>query len=103
MAASPDKIHLDAAPGGTYGPPLYAQPGPPADYQPQASHAPQSHANIGESYRNGLFAQCAQGIHQPSKKYGVFGIIVAVVCFPCGLIALFVDVERKCDRCGIAM
>ncbi|KAJ7788036.1 hypothetical protein B0H14DRAFT_3504672 [Mycena olivaceomarginata] len=60
-----------------------------------------SAAQIGENFRGQLFAQCAQGIHQPTTKYGVFGIITAVVCFPCGLIALCIDVERKCDRCGI--
>ncbi|KAJ6529433.1 hypothetical protein DFH09DRAFT_1185103 [Mycena vulgaris] len=90
----------------------YAQP-PPQGYaqQPMAQgYAPQpqlqtqlSAAQIGENFRGQLFAQCAQGIHQPTTKYGVFGIITAVVCFPCGLIALFIDVERKCDRCGIKL
>ncbi|KAJ7766439.1 hypothetical protein B0H14DRAFT_3510039 [Mycena olivaceomarginata] len=78
--------------------------------QPQASQftfqrlqTQLSAAQIGENFRGQLFAQCAQGIHQPTTKYGVFGIITAVVCFPCGLIALFIDVERKCDRCRIKL
>ncbi|KAJ7905593.1 hypothetical protein B0H14DRAFT_2660815 [Mycena olivaceomarginata] len=58
---------------------------------------------VGEQYRAQLYAQCAQGIHQPTTKYGVFGIITAVVCFPIGLICLFVDTEQKCDRCGIKL
>ncbi|KAJ6521057.1 hypothetical protein DFH09DRAFT_1331410 [Mycena vulgaris] len=54
-----------------------------------------SAVQIGENFRGqpfssaAVFAQCAHGIHQSTTKYGVFGIITAVVCFPCGLIALF--------------
>ncbi|KAJ7330295.1 hypothetical protein DFH08DRAFT_882337 [Mycena albidolilacea] len=80
----------------------YAQQ--PQGYAPQPQLQTQlSAAQIGENFRGQLFAQCAQGIHQPTTKYGVFGIITAIVCFPCGLIALFIDVERKCDRCGIKL
>lgn len=35
-----------------------------------------------------VFAMCAAGNHDVTTKYGVFGIIMAVVCFPCGLICL---------------
>ena len=70
---------------------------------------------------------CAAGQHDPTKKYGVCGIITAIVCFPCGLICpLYVstisptraltlmtspltvivpasstDVEKRCVRCGV--
>ncbi|KAJ6596982.1 hypothetical protein DFH09DRAFT_107961 [Mycena vulgaris] len=84
----------------------YAQP-PPQGYapqpQPQSYPSQQSAAQVGEQYRAQLFAQCAQGIHQPTTKYGVCGIITAVICFPIGLICLFIDTEQKCDRCGIKL
>ncbi|KAF7338226.1 hypothetical protein MVEN_02047800 [Mycena venus] len=113
------------------GPPMYSgPPGPPqhqGSYQqpPQSFQQPQGYApqqqgyaphptpqthpsqmsaqQVGEQYRAQLFAQCAQGIHQPTTKYGVCGIITAVVCFPIGLICLFIDTEQKCDRCGIKL
>ena len=36
-----------------------------------------------------VFALCAQGQHDVTNKYGVVGIILAIVCFPCGLFALW--------------
>jgi peptidoglycan/LPS O-acetylase OafA/YrhL len=67
-----------------------------------------------------VFARCAQGIHEPTTKYGICGIITAVVCFPIGLICLLyvsppllpvlvvilprsTDTEQKCARCGIKL
>ncbi|KAJ6502464.1 hypothetical protein C8R45DRAFT_1210012 [Mycena sanguinolenta] len=86
---------------------------PPQGYAPQqGGYAPQpmpqfpnqmSAQQMGDQYRAQLFAQCAQGIHQPTTKYGICGIITAVVCFPIGLICLFTDTEQKCDRCGIKL
>ncbi|KAJ7109465.1 hypothetical protein C8R44DRAFT_802597 [Mycena epipterygia] len=111
-------------PASAPGPPVYTPPAaspanyqhvPPQGYapQPQQGYAPQpqpqthpsqrSAAQVGEDYRAQLFAQCAQGIHQPTTKYGICGIITAVVCFPIGLICLFTDTEQKCDRCGIKL
>ncbi|KAJ7774930.1 hypothetical protein B0H16DRAFT_79937 [Mycena metata] len=75
----------------------------PGQPQPQSYPSQQSAAQVGEAYRAQLFAQCAQGIHQPSTKYGICGIITAVVFFPIGLICLFTDTEQKCDRCGIKL
>jgi len=69
----------------------------PVDPQAQAAAA----AMAGQQYRDGLLAQCAQGIHQRTTSYGMVGIIMAIACFPCGLIALFLDVENKCARCGV--
>ncbi|TRM56233.1 hypothetical protein BD626DRAFT_414471 [Schizophyllum amplum] len=70
---------------------------PPAP-QPQPDAA-----QLGEQYRAELFARCAQGVHDPTTKYGMCGIITAVLCFPCGLICLFSDAEQRCDRCGVKL
>ncbi|KAJ6547655.1 hypothetical protein B0H19DRAFT_278208 [Mycena capillaripes] len=121
-ASSDNKTTLEYNPAAQpQGPPGYAPPaGPPAGYQqpPPQGYAPQGYApqpqpqsypsqrsaaQVGEEYRAQLFAQCAQGIHQPTTKYGICGIITAVVCFPIGLICLFTDTEQKCDRCGIKL
>ncbi|KAJ6623560.1 hypothetical protein B0H10DRAFT_2010503 [Mycena sp. CBHHK59/15] len=126
-SASSDKTTLAyQPPNPAPGPPLYTppagppqgyqQPPPPQGYAPQASspgYAPQpqpqahpsqrSAAQIGEEYRAQLYAQCAQGIHQPTTKYGLCGLICAIVFFPIGLICLFTDTEQKCDRCGIKL
>ncbi|KAF7323057.1 hypothetical protein HMN09_00085700 [Mycena chlorophos] len=79
---------------------------PPQGYAPQQQYTPQAQLTpqqLGEQYRANLFAACAQGHHSPSTKFGVFGIIMAVVCFPCGLICLFSDTEQRCDRCGVKL
>uniref|UniRef100_D8PT71 Uncharacterized protein n=1 Tax=Schizophyllum commune (strain H4-8 / FGSC 9210) TaxID=578458 RepID=D8PT71_SCHCM len=83
-------------------PPAYPQP---QGQQPVHLHPPppqqMTAAQVGEQYRAELFAQCAQGVHDPKTKYGVCGIITAVLCFPCGLICLFLDTEKRCARCGV--
>ncbi|KAI0632218.1 hypothetical protein C8Q77DRAFT_1158880 [Trametes polyzona] len=58
-------------------------------------------AAIGRDYQEKLLAQCAAGNHDVTKKYGVCGIITAILCFPCGLICLCTDVEKRCVRCGV--
>ncbi|KAK7467216.1 hypothetical protein VKT23_004274 [Stygiomarasmius scandens] len=89
--------------------PAYTSPYPPQgqsypqDQPVNTQPPPMSNAQLGDQYRSALFAQCAQGIHQPETKYGVCGIITAVVCFPCGLICLFSDTEKKCSRCGVIL
>ncbi|KAJ7463985.1 hypothetical protein FB451DRAFT_1561923, partial [Mycena latifolia] len=97
-------------PPGTYTPP----PGPPAGYQqqghyaqpPPQGYAPQPQMNVivqpGMSYSAQMFAQCEQGNHQMKTKYGMFGLITAIACFPCGILALFIDNEQKCERCGFS-
>ncbi|KAF7763663.1 hypothetical protein Agabi119p4_8200 [Agaricus bisporus var. burnettii] len=45
-------------------------------------------------------ALCQQGHHDITTSYGPCGIITAVCCFPIGLLALLVDVEKRCTRCG---
>ncbi|KAJ7632707.1 hypothetical protein FB45DRAFT_512507 [Roridomyces roridus] len=76
-------------------------------YKPPQSQAPQtqplSTAQIGEQYRAELFAKCAAGAHEPRTRFGVCGIITGVLLFPIGLICLFADSERKCDRCGVKL
>ncbi|PWN91532.1 hypothetical protein FA10DRAFT_265381 [Acaromyces ingoldii] len=54
----------------------------------------------GAAYQQQLMAQCARGNHSYDTKFGVVGIIVAVCCFPCGLIALCIDKKEVCTRCG---
>ncbi len=36
-----------------------------------------------------VLARCAHGQHDPETKYGIVGILCAVLCFPCGLICLW--------------
>lgn len=84
-------------------PQQYMQGQPQVLQPPPMQQMPKSDAQIGEEYRAGLFARCAQGVHEPTTKYGVCGIITAVVCFPIGLICLFMDTEQKCARCGIRL
>ena len=38
--------------------------------------------------RDIVLARCAHGEHDPQNKYGICGIITALVCFPIGLICL---------------
>ncbi|THU83143.1 hypothetical protein K435DRAFT_690119 [Dendrothele bispora CBS 962.96] len=71
--------------------------------RPQPPQQEKSAAQIGEEYRAALFAQCAQGRHSPKTTYGPCGIITAIICFPFGLICLFSDTEKKCDRCGVQL
>ncbi|KAF8921193.1 hypothetical protein CPB85DRAFT_1269775 [Mucidula mucida] len=60
--------------------PVHMQP----PQQATKSAAPKTPAQIGEEYRAALFAQCAQGIHQPKTSYGH-------------------GHEQKCDRCGVKL
>ncbi|KAL1701386.1 hypothetical protein EV121DRAFT_294292 [Schizophyllum commune] len=88
-------------PSSGYGmPPAYPQPQEQSHLHPPPPQQ-MSAAQVGEQYRAELLAQCAQGIHDPQRKYGVCGIITAVLCFPCGLICLFSDAEKRCTRCGV--
>ncbi|PWO01201.1 hypothetical protein FA09DRAFT_327161 [Tilletiopsis washingtonensis] len=48
-------------------------------------------------------AQCARGNHQLETKYGIVGILIAVICCPCGLIALCIDRKKVCTRCGVVV
>ncbi|KAF5377050.1 hypothetical protein D9757_007702 [Collybiopsis confluens] len=54
---------------------------PPIAMTPQASQ-PQntmSAAEMGQNYQAQLFAMCAQGIHDPRTKYGMFFILFKVL------------------------
>ncbi|PPQ99270.1 hypothetical protein CVT24_009315 [Panaeolus cyanescens] len=99
--------------------PPYPQGAPPQQFAPQGAppqggypvqgapgqvpYNPQMAMAAGQNYANQLFALCAQGQHERVTKYGMFGIIMAVMCFPCGLICLFTDTEERCGRCGILL
>ncbi|TBU29941.1 hypothetical protein BD311DRAFT_755492 [Dichomitus squalens] len=75
--------------------------GGPVGPQPGYPPASTMNASPGTQYQQQLFAMCAQGNHDATTKYGVVGIILAVVCFPCGLFALLCDREKRCVRCGV--
>ncbi|KAI1790166.1 hypothetical protein LXA43DRAFT_891576 [Ganoderma leucocontextum] len=85
-------------------PQLYPSPGVYA----QGSIGPQSGFQTapvymmgpGVQYQQQLYAMCASGNHDVTTKYGMVGILTAVFCFPIGLLALLVDKERRCVRCG---
>ncbi|KAF9444673.1 hypothetical protein P691DRAFT_325177 [Macrolepiota fuliginosa MF-IS2] len=49
---------------------------------------------------DGEKAPCQEGKHEFKTKHGVMGIIMAVACFPCGLICFSRDKEDVCVRCG---
>ncbi|KAI0347186.1 hypothetical protein BDW22DRAFT_503019 [Trametopsis cervina] len=55
----------------------------------------------GVQYQEQLMERCARGEHDPETKYGTLGIILAIVCFPCGLICLCSDKKKRCVRCGV--
>ncbi|KAK0210925.1 hypothetical protein DFS33DRAFT_1378901 [Desarmillaria ectypa] len=103
----PEPQYQSPQPPPEYGGSMYAgQPQPPLPQQQSSNmqppqQAPQrTPAQIGDEYRSALYAQCAAGVHDPTTKFGICGIITAVICFPIGLICLFMDTEQKCDRCG---
>ncbi|KAH8104755.1 hypothetical protein BXZ70DRAFT_614152 [Cristinia sonorae] len=54
----------------------------------------------GSQFQQELWARCARGDHDYETKYGIGGIILGILFFPIGLICLFMDVEKKCTRCG---
>lgn len=70
--------------------------------QPQATRG-MSEAELGRQYQQQLYARCARGDHEVETKHGAMGIICAVFLFPIGLLCLFMDVKRKCTRCGIEL
>ncbi|KAI0789687.1 hypothetical protein C8Q75DRAFT_733495 [Abortiporus biennis] len=83
--------------------------------QPQMTGGgiPQQERNVGSQFQNeygmvradsligSVYARCARGDHDVVKKYGPCGIITAIFCFPIGLIALCIDYEERCARCGV--
>ncbi|KAL1676972.1 hypothetical protein EV122DRAFT_279542 [Schizophyllum commune] len=75
--------------------PAAAYDTPPAYPQPQGQQPLHLHPPPPQQMT------AAQGVHDPKTKYGVCGIITAVLCFPCGLICLFSDTEQRCTRCGV--
>ncbi|KAI0087892.1 hypothetical protein BDY19DRAFT_953707 [Irpex rosettiformis] len=86
---------------GAAGPSRVQTVSPGIQQQPRAMMPMNLEAQIGSQYQQELFARCARGDHVVDTKYGPCGIITAVICFPIGLIALFVDREKKCSRCGV--
>ncbi|KAF9539248.1 hypothetical protein CPC08DRAFT_594992, partial [Agrocybe pediades] len=66
-------------------------------------YAGQDAAAAGNQYRAEIFARCARGEHQVGRKYGTFGVIMALACFPIGLICLFTDSQKVCSQCGVTI
>ena len=72
---------------------------------PKPLSVPTSKINVGRSCgafanealieSSAVLAQCARGQHQVTKKYGVCGIICAVLLFPCGLLCLLYVIRRN--------
>jgi len=44
-----------------------------------------------------------QGGHVPSTRYGVLGILAAIVWFPVGIACCLLDRRVKCARCGLTI
>ncbi|KAF8331016.1 uncharacterized protein EI90DRAFT_3058212 [Cantharellus anzutake] len=56
---------------------------------------------IGRDYQALILAKCARGNHDYATSYGMAGILASIFCFPCGLIGLCLDRDKKCVRCGV--
>ncbi|KAH7871563.1 uncharacterized protein C8R40DRAFT_1120987 [Lentinula edodes] len=42
--------------------------------------------------------------HNQKTKYGICGILTAILCFPCGLMFIVSsDRKKRCARCNIAL
>ncbi|CAL1712646.1 unnamed protein product [Somion occarium] len=76
--------------------------GPQPQFPPGSMQQMQMDAQIGAQYQQQLYAKCARGDHDVVTKFGVCGIITAVILFPIGLVCLFfsLDTDKKCARCG---
>nr|VWO95080.1 Zn(2)-C6 fungal-type domain-containing protein [Ganoderma boninense] len=75
--------------------PNMGQGGPQGPIGPQSGYPPAGPTpamNPGMQYQQQWQPRC--------DKYGMAGIITAIVCFPCGLLALLCDQEKRCVRCG---
>ncbi|KZT72091.1 hypothetical protein DAEQUDRAFT_723258 [Daedalea quercina L-15889] len=44
-----------------------------------------------------------QGGHVPSTRYGILGIIAAIIWFPLGVGCCLLDRRVKCARCGLTL
>ncbi|KAF8066881.1 hypothetical protein FPV67DRAFT_1213280 [Lyophyllum atratum] len=73
---------------------------PQSAWMPSQPTQEMSAPALGEQYRAAQFARCAQGNHSRKTKYGVCGIITAVILFPFGLVCLFLDKDEVCTICG---
>jgi len=77
----------------------YAQDSLRSHTQPQPIIIAPTAAQIGDHYRAEMYAQCARGQHQRKVTYGVCGIIIAIILFPIGLLAMLADRREECTRC----
>lgn len=84
-------------------PPAQPVNSPPPGNAPPMLYVQNNAASVGDQFRQELFARCARGDHDVETRYGPCGIITAILCFPIGLICLFIDTEKKCSRCGTVL
>jgi len=108
--SSPPPVHIIAPdnPGHSHGRRTphqeYFSPQQPYPLNPNIQQPPynvsEAELQRGRDYQAMLLAKCAEGLHDYSTSYGIVGILSAVICFPCGIVGLFIDQERKCVRCG---
>ncbi|KAJ8475102.1 hypothetical protein ONZ45_g15720 [Pleurotus djamor] len=107
QAATSSQYPTASTPQHSYPPPGTQSPygyepnpsSPPRGYpQPQSSPYPSSFperspmdrdVELGRQYQAAMYARCAQGMHDPTTKYGACGIIAAILLFPIGLIFLW--------------
>jgi hypothetical protein len=93
-----EKVIMNFSPPPAY--PATPYPVSPSEPVPEPVPQPSSAAQLGEQYRSErmslpcsiisslnanivtVFANCAKGIHEPRRKYGVFGIVTAAVSRP---------------------
>ena len=84
--------------------------GPPTVQQPRFMPPPTIHHYInprtGERVASLLPPNhpemvCLQaGMHEPQTKFGIFGILAAIVWFPFGIGLCILDRQVRCERCG---
>ncbi|GLB34875.1 putative uncharacterized conserved protein (DUF2367) [Lyophyllum shimeji] len=48
----------------------------------------------------GTLEPCVQGHHDTTLRFGLCGILMAIIFFPVGLLCLCLDTRRVCVRCG---
>ncbi|KAF9546735.1 hypothetical protein CPC08DRAFT_715946 [Agrocybe pediades] len=90
--------HSNSYPGSMSPPPTISRPMP---MRPNTVSTVYDRAeNVGDRFASELYGRCARGEHQPTRKYGLVGIVAAIVFFPVGLLCLCVDREKSCKRCG---
>ncbi|CAK9785962.1 unnamed protein product [Cutaneotrichosporon oleaginosum] len=80
-----------------------AYPEPAYSYSTQPmSHKPTLSPQVSKPSYAATASLCPArpGGHEPQSRPGLVGVLIAICFFPCGLVALCIDEERKCKHCG---